>query len=120
MSLSLSEQSQLRQMLLDGKSYSAITHQLGISAPCISKYKKLFDLSITPNRGGRPWSISETDRRHIVRAILSGKVDTAPAAKKLLGLEVSTEAVRKVLRMAGLQGRVKRKKPLLKKQHFHD
>lgn len=120
MSLSLAEQSQLRQMLLEGKSYSAIHRQLGISPPYISKYKKLHNLPITPNRAGRPRLISEADRRRLVRVILSGQADTAPEAMKLLGLKVSKSAIRKVLRHAGLRGRVKVRKPLLKKRHLRD
>jgi hypothetical protein len=120
MRLSLAEQSQLRQMLLDGKSYSAIHQQLGISPPCISKYKKLLNLSIAPNPAGRPCLISKADARRVVRVILSGQVDTASEARNLLGLKVSKGTVKNVLRRAGLRGCVKVRKPLLKKQHLRD
>src|SRR4051812_40858068 len=98
MSLSRQIQLELRQMLIQGKSYAAIATQLSISPSTIAKYKKKLGLHIIPNQAGRPRLISEKDRRRIVHSILSGRVDTAPDAKKLLGLNVCNQTVRNVLR----------------------
>ena len=117
MSLSKQQQHELHQMLVQGKSYAAIAAQLFISRSTVAKYKKKMGLLITPNKGGRPRLISEKDRRRIVHSIRSGRVDTAPEAKKLLSLHVSDQTVRNVLREANLRGRMKVKKPLLTKCH---
>lgn len=117
MALPKQTQFELREMLLQRKSYSSIVNQLSISLSTISKYKKIFKISTPPNKGGRKPLISEKDRRRIVHSILSGRVDTAPEVKRLLELNVSTQTVRKVLHAADLHGRAKQKKPLLSKRH---
>ncbi|KAG8843994.1 hypothetical protein FRC20_003666 [Serendipita sp. 405] len=48
---------------------------------------------------------------------MSGRVDTAPEAKRLLGLEVSNQTVHNALRAAGLRACVKAKKPALQISH---
>jgi transposase len=118
MSLSLQSQADLKDMLVQCKSYSAIAKKFSISRSTITKYKKKLNISLVPNKGGRPRSISAKDSHHIVHAILSRRVDTAPQVKRLLGLTVSNQTVRNVHRAVNLWGRAKVNKPLLTNDHW--
>lgn len=110
-------QKRIGELLSQGKAYSEIATQLSISPSTISKYKRLLKIEVKPNRAGRPRTINARDRRQLVTAILSGRVDTAPEAKRLLALNVSNQTIRNVLRAANLRGRAKVKKPLLTHRH---
>jgi hypothetical protein len=104
---------ELRQMLLNDKPYTSIMKQLQISRGVISKYRRIFGIPPKIGKGGRPAKLTAQDRRRIVRAITSGEVDTAPQAKRALGLAVCTQTVRNALQGEGLNAYVKSKKPLL-------
>ena len=101
------DQRKLLRELLQELPYASIARQLKISRSTITKYKNLFKIKLKPRPGGRPRLISEPLRRRLIHSILSGRVNTAPEAKRLLGLTVSNQTVRNVLRSADLRGRMK-------------
>lgn len=72
-------------------------------------------------RAGRPSRISATTRRFLVRNITNGEVDNAVQAQKLLadelGVRVSPDRVRQILRQDGLSAQKKVKKPKLTIRH---
>lgn len=72
-------------------------------------------------RSGRPKVLSVHQERIIVRKVMSGKCSTAVGIQRSLteedNVDISTSSVRRVLYRSGLAGRIKVKKPLLKKKH---
>jgi len=84
------------------------------------KLASTLDLKDLP-RSGRPRILTERDERKIVREIVSNSAQTAVDVQKNLKhndlLEISTQTVRRALRRNGLRARIKRKKPLLSKNH---
>jgi transposase len=118
MSLSKSQQLELRQMFLDGKTYTQIRQHFHFAPSTISKYRKKLGIDLKTAPGGRPRKLSAKEERRIVTTIMSGKADTAPQARRLLGLGVSNQTVRNVLKAANLKARVKTKKPFLSRRHI--
>jgi transposase len=118
MSLPKSQQAELHQMLLDGKSYSKIHAVIPIAPSTITKYRKKFGIPPQTAKSGRPRKLTDKDKRRILTTVLSGKVDTAAEARRHLGLGVCDQTVRNVLKDANLKSRVKVKKPLLRKGHI--
>lgn len=117
MSLSLQRQTELKDMLLKRESYTSIARKYSISRSTITKYKKKLRISVLPNKGGRPRLINDKAHCHLVHCIMSGRVNTAAEAKRVLGINASTQTVRKALRAAGLCAHTKVKKPLLRLHH---
>ena len=72
-------------------------------------------------RSGRPRLTGEREERMVVRLIKSGTCATAIQVHKYLetfhGINMSVQTVRNILRKHGYVGRVKVKKPYLKKKH---
>jgi transposase len=78
--------------------------------------------SIPNSQNGRPALLTERDKRKIVRSVITGQQSTAVQLQRTLQADflipdVSVNTCRRVLYKAGLKGRIKRKKPLLKKEH---
>ena len=71
---------------------------------------------------GRPAKLTEADKRELVRAITSGKSDTAiqlaQELKDTAKLEISADIVRRVMKEAGLKAASK-KKPRLSSEHIY-
>ena len=87
----------------------------------IIKKWKMFRTTANKQRSGAPRKLNERTRRTIVRAINKDPRITATALTKELAevdsVKVHPETVRRALRSFGLNGRVARKKPLLKQRH---
>lgn len=86
----------------------------------LSKQKKL-GTTETQARSGRPRKLGTRDTRAIVRQLKAEPRTTCVSIAKELEatgkMTVSAETIRRAARDAGLNGRVARKKPLLKKRH---
>jgi transposase len=111
------DRAKFTQMVAAGASYAKIAEDFHVSRSTICAWRKELDIPLQSGQGGRPSKLSTRDQRRIVTAITSGKVDTAPEAKRLLGLKVCDQTVRNVLAAAELHARVKQKKPMLTKRH---
>lgn len=72
-------------------------------------------------RSGRPSKLNDRDRRRVVGILRKSKVKTAEAVRKeasaSLHVKVCRNTIAKALKESGFVCRVKRKKPLLTKQH---
>jgi hypothetical protein len=71
---------------------------------------------------GRPRILSYRNRRHLVRLISCGEADTAVDLQRQvatqINIAVSTDTIRRSLKMEGMVSAVKKKKPLLRPRHF--
>ena len=109
-----------------------IYHQLGFKpgdiAPKVNlevsgirkQLKKLgedIDVYAKTPRPGRPKRLNSHDLRRARRAIMSGELPDATAVQREMFPDVSARTVQRALCGIGLFGRVRRKKPLLTKQH---
>ncbi|GFY16002.1 transposable element Tc1 transposase [Trichonephila clavipes] len=107
----------------DGKSLGNIAKVVGRSVNCIQKSCKNLKTGILPNnegRGRKKIINSITERRVIHQVKIDPKISTpkiAASTSNTLGRSVSAETVRRVLRKAGYNGRVARKKPLIGKRN---
>jgi len=112
------------RMSTNGHSVRKIAQTLTLSPSTVGyvlkKWKSTGDTANKP-RKGRPRKITATVARALVREVKKEPRTTCTSLKKQLqqtaDLNVSAETVRRVLRSSGLNGRVARKKPLLKKIH---
>lgn len=72
-------------------------------------------------KSGRPRVVSVHDERKMLRLIASGKCSTATEVQGRLqtedNLRISAQTVRRTFQRNGLESRVRRKKPLLRKKH---
>lgn len=72
-------------------------------------------------RQGRPYSLTENQENRVLRYIANGRCNTAVDVEKTLRTEdninISANTIRRALTRHGLKARIKRKKPLLRKQH---
>jgi transposase len=108
--------------LLDSKhSTREIATRVGVSQGTVSNIRNQHCPTLSKSSGGRPPKLSENDIRQSVRAITSGKADTAVQVRQMLGnitnTSVSANTVRRGLKNAGLKSVVKTKKPLLLNRH---
>ena len=109
-------------LLQQGHSVERVAAELGLGRSTVSRIKGSA-LPHRPNlKSGRKKILSPTVEYNIVRAITSGRQDTASEVQKdlvvNLGIEVSQTTVRRCLKQHGLKAAVKKKKPLLKKSHI--
>ncbi|GFS96260.1 transposable element Tcb2 transposase [Trichonephila clavipes] len=108
----------------EGKSQLNIAKVVGRSVNCIQtilqKFKKTGMLANNEGRGRKKIMNSITERRVIHQVKIDPKI-SAPkmvaSTSNTLGRSVSAETVRRVLRKAGYNGRVARKKPLIGKRN---
>ena len=77
--------------------------------------------NMSKSLGGCPTKLSESDARHAIRLISSGKADTAVQVHKVLqsitNQDFSVHTVRRKLKQAGMKSAVKKKRPFLSKHH---
>ncbi|GFR30343.1 HTH_Tnp_Tc3_2 domain-containing protein [Trichonephila clavata] len=104
----------------EGKSLRNIAKVVGRNVNCIQtilqKFKKTGMLANTEGRGRKKIKNSITERRVIHQVKIDPKIyapKIAASTSNTLGRSVSAKTVRKVLRKAGYNGRVARKKPLI-------
>ncbi|GFY04359.1 transposable element Tc1 transposase [Trichonephila clavipes] len=108
----------------EGKSQLNIAKVVGRSVNCIQKilqkFKKTGMLANNEGRGRKKIMNSITERRVIHQVKIDPKISApkiAASTSNTLGRSVSAETVRRVLRKAGYNGRVARKKPLIGKRN---
>ncbi|GFW74057.1 HTH_Tnp_Tc3_2 domain-containing protein [Trichonephila clavipes] len=104
----------------EGKSQLNIAKVVGRSVNCIQnilqKFKKTGMLANNEGRGRKKIMDSITERRVKIDPKISAP-KIAASTSNTLGRSVSAETVRRVLRKAGYNGRVARKKPLIGKRN---
>ncbi|GFT57740.1 transposable element Tc1 transposase [Trichonephila clavipes] len=108
----------------EGKSQLNIAKVVGRSINCIQKilqkFKKTGMQANNERRGRKKIMNSITERRVIHQVKIDPKISApkiAASTSNTLGRSVSAETVRRVLRKAGYNGRVARKKPLIGKRN---
>ncbi|GFT08590.1 transposable element Tc1 transposase [Trichonephila clavipes] len=108
----------------EGKSQLNIAKVVGRSVNCIQKFLQKFKntgmLANNEGRGRKKIMNSITERRVIHQVKIDPKISApkiAASTSNTLGRSVSAETVRRVLRKAGYNGRVARKKPLIGKRN---
>ncbi|GFT57113.1 transposable element Tc1 transposase [Trichonephila clavipes] len=108
----------------EGKSQLNIAKVVGRSVNCIQKilqkFKKTGMLANNEGRGRKKIMNSITERRVIHQVKIDPKISApkiAASTSNALGRSVSAETVRRVLRKAGYNGRLARKKPLIGKRN---
>ncbi|GFQ95519.1 HTH_Tnp_Tc3_2 domain-containing protein [Trichonephila clavata] len=106
----------------EGKPLRNIDKVVGRSVNCIQKilqkFKKTGMLANTEGRGRKKIMNSITERRVIHQVKIDPKISApkiAASTSNTLGQSVSAETVRRILRKAGYNGRVARKKPLIER-----
>ncbi|GFV83996.1 transposable element Tc1 transposase [Trichonephila clavipes] len=108
----------------EGKTQRNIAKVVGRSVNCIQKilqkFKKTGMLANNEGKGRKKIMNSITERRVIHQVKIDPKISApkiAASTSNTLGRSVSAETVRRVLRKAGYNGRVARKKPLIGKRN---
>jgi transposase len=103
------------------KSFHTVAKELSVGYGTVRRVAKEAGIAIPYRKGGRPKKISQTQCRNVVRAITSGRIDTAVDASKMLrddfDVSVSPQTVRNTLKECDLTPAKKVKKPLLTKRH---
>ncbi len=108
-------------LLQQGYSCSQVAERLSVSVATAIRIRKEHFPGLDKPKGGRPPSLSEQDKRKVVRQITSGKFDTAVEVRKDLAENrrkpLSVDTVRRALKDSGLKARAKVKKPALSRKH---
>jgi transposase len=116
-SLAYDTQQNILSLLGQGLSTRQIARQCNATKSTVQKLRKKHLPGLPLSRGGRPEKLSPQDKRFCVRAVTSGRIDTAVAAAERLRektkMKVSKWTVRRVLQKAGLKSQKKEKKPKL-------
>jgi transposase len=103
------------------KSDREIAGMKPVSRTTVRRIRAKYRPGAIHQKTGRKAALTARDRRFLVRAVTSGGLDTAVAANRLLrvefGVVVSDEAVRRALRMEGLEAAPKEEKPKLSPQN---
>jgi hypothetical protein len=98
-----------------------VAERLSISVATAIRVRKEHFPGLDKPKGGRPPSLSEQDKRKMVRQLTSGKFDTAVEVRKDLvenrRKPLSVDTVRRALKDSGLKSRAKVKKPALSRKH---
>ena len=108
-------------LLREGCSVREVAIDVGISKSSVSRIRS--NLSDLPkvSRKGRPASLSNRDKRKVVKLVNDKNVDTAEQVNRELRanthINVSTRTIRRVLKAEGYVSCRKKKKPLLTKRH---
>jgi transposase len=104
-------------LLNSGKSIREVAKRVGISSTTVSRIRKNLKPGLQNSKGGRPAILSDEDKRYCVRLVTKEKVENAVKVKKHLGadlgIQVSPDTIRRVLRSSGLGAIEKSRKPAL-------
>lgn len=98
-----------------------IASEIGINVSTVRRQLKKLHQNpnpyyVVPGRG-RKRALNERDIRRAAREITSGNQPNATALQRDMFPELSPETMRRYLREIGLNGRVRRKKPMLRRIH---
>jgi len=101
----------------NGESDRQIARKKPVSRATVQRIGRTFRPCVSHPKTGRSPTLTERERRFLVRAVTVGGLETAVQANVLLraelGIVVSNVTVRCALRMEGLEAAVKEKKPKL-------
>src|SRR2546430_4232434 len=104
-------------LLAQGVSLREKAQGIGVGYGTVQRVRKKCLQSLPLSRGGRPKKLTPQNKRHCVRSITSGRVETAKAAVKQLHedveVRVSRMTVSRAIKEAGLNSAEKVKKPRL-------
>src|SRR5580700_3442428 len=120
-SLSPAQTKHILHLLDSGHSGEKIHAITGVGTASISRLRSKHRSSLSKSLGGRPAKVSPSTTRHAIHLIRAGKAENAAQLTKpladVINQPLSTRTVRRHLKNAGLKAVVKRKRPLLSKQH---
>lgn len=109
------------QLALKGVSTRNIARELSISRQSVSNVMKKSGQDMPKKLYGRPRKLGVRDERKLVRWLATGSCRSAVEASRRIeheeGIKISVSSVNNALIRNGLNGRVRRKKPLLRKKH---
>lgn len=112
---------QIIQRLREGKSCSSIASELKCSKSTVSKLLKTHPEESSARKRGGVSKLTPRDKRRIVSNIANGIVKTpkqaAASLQASMGISVTPQTVRNVLRESGLKAKKKPKKPALTARH---
>jgi transposase len=118
---SLNQHSIVLSLLQEGYSLHQIQSKTGLGKSTIGRIKKEMDGDKENSKGGRPPKLSPIDKRSITRQITSGRLDNAVEAAQfinnILPNPVTPQTIRNILKQDQFYSIVKKKRPLLKKEH---
>jgi len=122
--LSISKRARIHELVLEGYPSRFIASRENVAQSTVIRIKKKVETTGSVKdlpKPGRPRIITGRDERNVIRHILNGECSTAVDIQKRLKtdgkFDVSVSTVKRVLRRNGFSGRIKRKKPYLKKKH---
>jgi transposase len=108
-------------LLQEGYSLRQVQSKTGLGKSTIGRIKKEMDWDKENSKGGRPSKLSPRDKQSIIRQITTGKLDNAVQAanfiNNIIPNPVTPQTVRNVLKENNFRSVIKKKCPLLKKQH---
>ena len=115
------QRSTITSLLLEGYSLHQIQSKTGLGKSTVARIKKEVNQNKENSKGGHPSKLTSCDKQCIMRQITTGRLDNAIQATKFINNiipnPVSPQTVRNVLKENNFCSVVKKKCPLLKKQH---
>ena len=115
------QRSTITSLLLEGYSLRQIQSKTGLGKSTVARIKKEVDQNKENSKGGHPFKLTSYDKQYIMRQITTGRLDNAVQATKFINNiipnPVSPQTVRNILKNNNFCSVVKKKCPLLKKQH---
>lgn len=122
--LSPVKRSRIYALLQEGHSTRVVAHREKVSQSTVNRVRKNKEATgsfANKPKSGRPRVVSVHDERKMLRLIASGECSTATDVQARLKTEdrvqLSAQTVRRTFQRNGLESRVRRKKPLLRKKH---
>lgn len=119
--ISTAQSNHILSLLDSGHSGHEISTLTGASTASISRLHSRYRPYLTKAPGGRPSKLSDTNIRHALRLISSGKAENAvqvtKALKDITNQPLSAQTVRNGLKDVGMKAVVKKKRPFLSKRH---
>jgi transposase len=108
-------------LLQEGYSLHQVQSKTSLGKSTIGRIKKEMDWNKENNTGGCPSKLSSCNKQSIIRQITTGKLDDAVQAanfiNNILPNPITPQTVRNVLKENNFCSVIKKKCPLLKKQH---
>ena len=118
------QHSTIISLLHEHYSVCEIQSKTGIGKSTIGRIKKQVDTNKENNKGGWPSKLSPYDKWSILHQITTGKLDNAVQVanfiNSILPNPVLAQTVRNVLKENGFSSVIKKKHPLLKRQHWEN
>src|SRR6201990_1371344 len=108
-------------LLQEGYSLHQVQSKTSLGKSTIARIKKEMDWDKENSKGGRPSKLSSHNKQSIIHQITTGKLDNAVQAtnfiNNILPNPIHPQTVRNVLKENNFHSVIKKKCPLLKKQH---